>query len=164
MLTENQKEMKLCDLPCLISMMLKSQLPWIQDLILLFIRIIVGWGFLVVGKTKLVNLDYTASAFESLGILVPSLIAGLLGVVETVGGLLLVAGLLSRLAAANLAISMIGVYIISQGENAFGNIGGSTLQSPCTFVFGSLVIFAFGTGRLALDNVLARFTCKGWQP
>lgn len=29
---------------------------------------------------------------------------------------------------------------------------------------GLLVILAFGSGRVALDPIVARFSCKSWQP
>lgn len=139
--------------------------PALQDIVLLFARITIGWSFFVTGKGKLGNLEGVTGFFESLGIPAPGFHAGLVGGVEMIGGLLLVFGLFSRLAAVPLTIAMIVAYLTAHREEAFKGISEFVGENPFAYLLASLVILACGPGRVALDKfVMNRIRKKTGEP
>ncbi len=135
--------------------------PWIADGTLLLARLTIGWSFFLTGKGKLTNLERTTGFFESLGIPAPGFHAAFVGGVEMIGGLLLVAGLMSRTAAVPLAASMIVAYLTAHREDAFAGLGEFADEAPYAYLIVSLVVLAFGPGRASLDALIGRFLCKG---
>ena len=133
--------------------------PFFQDFVLLFLRITIGWTFFLSGKGKLVNFDRTTSFFADLNIPAPAFNAGLVGYTEMVGGLLLVAGLGTRLASIPLIITMVVAYLTEDLKKVFSSISKFTDQAPFIFLCVTLVTLAFGPGRASLDAVIGRF-CK----
>jgi putative oxidoreductase len=59
--------------------------PWLQGAVLLFLRITIGYRFIMTGKGKLANFDRTTGFFESLDIPAPAFHAGLVGSIEMIG-------------------------------------------------------------------------------
>ena len=97
--------------------------------LLFVLRLFIGWQFFVAGKGKLEHLDRVTTFFQSLHIPVPYLNAIFVGTLETVGGLLLLVGLASRLIAVPLTINMIVAYLTADREavvNMFTNPDGFT--------------------------------------
>jgi len=127
--------------------------PWVQAIALLFVRITIGWQFFLAGKGKLANLERTSGFFENLGIPAPGFHAGLVGGVEMFGGILLLAGLLARVTSVPLIATMVVAYLTAHREDAFASIGDFADQAPFSFLMGSLVVLAFGPGRIAVDRV-----------
>lgn len=79
-------------------------LTWLAPL---FARITVGWVFLWSGWGKLHNLPLVTENFVGWGIPVPQLLAPFVSGVEFFGGLFLLAGLLSRISAGALGVTMV---------------------------------------------------------
>jgi len=73
----------------------------------LFARIVVGWVFLWSGWGKLANLPAVTENFISWGIPLPHLLTPFVSGVEFFGGLFLIFGLLTRVSAGALGITMI---------------------------------------------------------
>lgn len=130
--------------------------PGFRDVVLLLLRVTIGWSFFVAGKGKLGNLEGVTDFFGSLGIPAPGFHAGLVGGVEMIGGLLLIAGLGSRIAAVPLAFSMIVAYLTAHREEAFAGVDAFADEAPFAYLVVSLVVLAFGPGRVALDAVVSR--------
>ena len=84
--------------------------PVVLSLFLLLIRIIWGLQFFMAGKGKLLHIDKPIGFFRDLGIPAPVANAWLVSIVETFGGLLLIAGLGSRAVAVALTINMCVAY------------------------------------------------------
>jgi putative oxidoreductase len=116
------------------------------------IRIVSGSIFLVFGIAKFTDHGHETDSFESYGLPSPSLFAYAIGVLEVVAGALLVAGLLTRPAAALLAGDMVGA-IATAGRVEGGAI--NLALAPALLV-GMLVLLWIGPGRWALDGRLAR--------
>lgn len=131
--------------------------PCIQSLVLLFLRITIGYRFFLSGKGKLAHFDKTTGFFESLHIPAPAFHAGLVGGTEMVGGLLLMVGLGTRLASVPLVVSMVVAYLTAHREEGFASIYDFTDQAPFMFLCVTLVTLAFGPGKVSLDTVIA-----GW--
>lgn len=134
--------------------------PALRDLALLFARITIGWSFFVAGKGKLGSLDGVTGYFESLGIPAPGFHAALVGGVEMIGGLLLLAGLASRLAAIPLTIAMLVAYFTAHSEEGFSGIDAFVGETPYAYLLVSLLIFAFGPGRVSLDAIVRQIYKK----
>jgi len=131
---------------------------WIQSPLLLVIRIIWGLLFIQTGWEKLNNMSQVIEYFTSLGIPYPLYMAWLVAFVETIGGALILIGLWTRLAALPLIIVACGAYATAHQEmtlDLFYNFEEFMNQPPFTYLFASLVIFAFGPGFFSLDRILS---------
>jgi putative oxidoreductase len=81
-----------------------AHLTWLGPL---FARLTVGWVFLWSGWGKLQNLPVVTENFVGWGIPAPHVLAPFVSGVEFVGGLCLLLGLLTRISAGALGITMI---------------------------------------------------------
>lgn len=131
---------------------LSSVFSWLPPL---FARIVVGWVFLWTGWAKLNNLPQMIQNFTEWGIPFPEVMTPFVSGVEFFGGLLLLLGLFTRLAATPLVIVMI-VAIVSA---KLGQI--DSLETLLGFeevaymtLFGWLAVA--GPGAVSLDALLQR--------
>ena len=129
---------------------LSAVFAWLPPL---FARIVVGWVFMWTGWTKLNNLPQITENFASWGIPFPEITTPFVSGVEFIGGLLLLLGLFTRIAAVPLVIVMI-VAIISA---KWGNV--DSLETLLGFeevaymaLFGWLAVA--GPGPVSLDRLL----------
>ncbi len=132
----------------------------LQSLFLLVIRLYWGWQFFVTGQGKLMNIEKIAEFFQSLGIPLPMAQAYLVGTLECVGGLLLIAGLASRPTALALSTTLFVAYLTADREAAlsiFSDPDKFLASTPLTFLVATLLVLIFGPGRLSLDHLLAKF-------
>jgi putative oxidoreductase len=128
--------------------------PGLQSTVLLLIRVSMGWGFFLTGKGKLLNLDRTTRYFESLDLPLPKLQAMLAGGTEMAGGLLLIAGLGTRVISVPLAFTMGVAYLTAHRDEAFASLSDFTDQAPFPFLMAVLVTLAFGAGKFSIDRLL----------
>ena len=136
---------------------------FLQSPFLLAIRVYWGWLFLESGIGKFSHIDKVVSFFTDLGIPAPTLNAYFNASLETVGGLLLILGLASRLIAVPLLINMIVAYITADREafTAFFSESGKFFGAdPFPFLLVSLLVLIFGPGKLALDTLVAAWWKK----
>jgi len=119
---------------------------------LLVLRIVVGATFLVHGLDKLIDLTEAERFFASQGIPAPALMAPLVGVTETVGGVLLIVGLLAPLAAAALTIDMLVALATTHIDQGFFVADGG-IELVLLLSGASLAIVLAGPGRFSLDAV-----------
>jgi putative oxidoreductase len=135
----------------------------LQSPFLLAIRVYWGWLFLQSGIGKFSHIDKVVSFFTDLGIPAPTLNAYFNASLETVGGILLVLGLASRLIAVPLLINMIVAYITADREalTAFFSESGKFFGAdPFPFLLVSLLVLIFGPGKLSLDTLVASWWKK----
>jgi putative oxidoreductase len=128
--------------------------PAAQSTVLLLVRISMGWGFFLTGKGKLLNLDRTTRFFDSLELPLPKFQAILAGSTEMAGGLLLIAGLGTRLISVPLAFTMVVAYLTAHRDEAFASLSDFTDQAPFPFLMAALVTLAFGAGKFSVDRLL----------
>ncbi|MEO7117357.1 MAG: DoxX family membrane protein [Candidatus Limnocylindrales bacterium] len=116
------------------------------------VRLAGGFVFVVFGVAKFTSHASEVASFREYGLPSPEVFVAAIGVLEIVGGLLLIAGLATRLAALALAGDMVGAIITSGiGE---GELISLTL-APAELL-GMLFLLRAGPGRAALDHRLAR--------
>lgn len=90
-----------------------------RDRTLLLLRLASGGVFVAFGAGKFLNHASELASFRTYGLPAPEAFVALIGVIELAGGLLLIAGVLTRPAALVLAGDMLGAIIVSgiaQGE------------------------------------------------
>jgi putative oxidoreductase len=125
-------------------------------------RLVLGHAFYLTGKGKLDNIDNVVAFFTSLGIPNPALNAAFVSRLEFYGGMLLVAGLLTRFVAAGLASTMVVALLTADRESFVAAIRGTSEAGPTDVVpFVYLVFLSwlviYGPGLLSLDALIARW-------
>jgi putative oxidoreductase len=158
----------------LISLMVKAYNMLItggnllQSLVLLAFRLAWGIEYFIDGQGKLKNHADIVDFFTSLHIPFPGLNAWFVGGLELVGGVLLVLGFLSRpiglLLFVNMTVAFLSVdtdrakvFNMFKNEESFDAF---TQADPFFFWLTALVVLAFGSGAISLDNLLAKTVFK----
>jgi putative oxidoreductase len=114
-------------------------------------RVAAGVVFVSFSFGKFVNHQEEAAAFDRYGIPFPDQVTYLVGTLEVVGGLLLVFGLGTRLAALALAGNVVGA-IATAGRLDGGPVN---LGLAPVLLAVMLVLVWTGAGRWSVDGVLA---------
>ena len=127
-------------------------LTWLAPL---FARITVGWVFLWSGWGKLNNLPQVTENFIGWGIPFPHVLTPFVSGVEFFGGMFLLVGLLSRISAGALGITM----IVAIRSAKWGDV--DSLETLLGFdEFEYLALFLWiaiaGAGPVSLDHLLRR--------
>lgn len=139
---------------------------WLQPLSLLAVRFVWGYQFFLAGRGKLQDLGQAAENFAGFGLPAPYANAVMASVTECVGGLLLILGLGARPAALALAGTMFVALSTAhrdQLKQIFSNTSEFLDALPVPFLVGSLVILAFGAGKLSVDAIIAKTVCKSGE-
>ncbi|GGK22732.1 quinol oxidase [Deinococcus malanensis] len=126
------------------------------DLALALLRVAIGAIFIAHGFQKffLYTLPGTTQAFTQMGVPLPGLVAPLVATLELLGGVALVAGLLTRPVAGLLALVMLSALVLVHLPAGFLGAGG--MEFPLALVAATVALALSGAGRYALDHVLAR--------
>lgn len=137
---------------CNRTLALLNKLQWAGPLLL---RLTVGLVFAYTGWGKLHSLEQVTQYFESLKIPAPGFHAGFIASLEFVGGLMLMAGLATRLVSALL----MGTMAVALSTAILPDLHGlRDLAASIEFTY--LAIFAWfvlsGPGRVSLDAVIVK--------
>jgi putative oxidoreductase len=117
------------------------------------IRIMAGIAFIIHGLPKFENLQGTQGFFASVGI--PAELALLIGLLEVVGGILLIVGLITRITSIFFIIEMIDAVLIVKAGNGFMGEGGYEVDLLLMAISISLLLS--GPGRISIErDVLKR--------
>ena len=127
---------------------------------IVLIRLLVGWIFLSEGIQKfLFAAALGAGRFKKIGIPAPQFFAPFVGIVEIVGGTLLIIGLLTRLASIPLLIDIV-VAIATTKIPMLAKAGfwGTMHEARTDFcmLLGLIFLLIAGAGSLSLDERLSR--------
>jgi putative oxidoreductase len=120
------------------------------------LRIVLGVVFLMHGGQKLFiyGLEGVTGSFTQMGIPAPALAAIFVTAVEFGGGLALLFGLFTRVAAALTAMVMLGA--LFSVHLAAGFFLPNGYEFVLTLLAGSGALILLGSGPLAADNLLGR--------
>jgi putative oxidoreductase len=131
----------------------------LQSPLLLAIRLYWGWQFFLTGRGKLMNPAKVTEFFHSLRIPFPAFNVYLAGGTECVGGLLLLAGLGSRLISLPLIFVTIIAYLTAEIETVkhiFSNPDKFVTADPFLFMLAALLVLAFGPGVFSIDRLIEK--------
>jgi len=122
------------------------------------LRVVVGVTFLMHGGQKLfMGFHNVAGFLGSLGIPLPTLAAIVLTLVEFVGGIALILGLLTRYVAALLTVDMVVALIRVHAKNGFfASTGG--VEFPLLLLVSNINLMLAGAGALGIDTLRRKKT------
>jgi|SRR3990172_3304583 len=128
----------------------------------LLTRLVMGIAFYQTGSGKLANPANVTAFFTELGIPFPELNAAFVSRLEYYGGILLVLGLLTRLAAALLGSTMIVALMTADRASlleALGFSGETGLTDVVPLVYGLFLLWLliYGGGAVSVDRLLGRW-------
>ena len=129
-----------------------DHLAWLGPLVA---RLVTGWVFLWTGWGKLTHLPLVTDNFASWGIPAPQILAPFVSGIEFFGGILLLAGLLTRITAGALGVVMIVAVLSVQWpdvDSLLTLLGLEEIMYLALFLWLAIA----GAGRLSLDHLLER--------
>ena len=139
------------------------------------LRVAVGFVFFVSGLLKLFFENQGALRFAKIGLPAPALTASFVGMVEVVGGLFIMGGLLTKYAAAPLVIDMLVAIATTKVPLLFGagpepvaalpKIGllafAYQARLDLTMLASCIYLVAVGSGVWSLDTIVLRRKSEG---
>ncbi len=126
--------------------------PWSVQLGLAVVRVVAGLSMAFAhGLGKLPPPDRFVSLVKGLGVPLPELFAWGAGMSEFVGGLLLAVGLMTRPAAALIAITMAVAVFGHHSDDPWAKVELAALYGAIAIAFACT-----GSGRFGLDSVVNR--------
>jgi putative oxidoreductase len=122
------------------------------------LRVVTGIIFFAHGAQKVFvyGLHGTAGAFAGMGVPVPAVSSAVVAVVELLGGLALIAGFLTRWAAALNGIDMVVAILLVHLKN--GLLGPMAVEHPLMMLAACVTLAAIGPGAASVDGALAKRT------
>ena len=113
-------------------------------------RILLAAMFVLAGFAKLTDIAGTAGWFGSIGLPAPTVVAVLVGLLELVGGLAIVVGFQTRIAALAIAAFTVAATLIAHTN--FADMTQFLFFQKNFAIVGGLLILAFvGAGSLSID-------------
>lgn len=135
-------------------MLLKVQ-NHLRELSLLFVRLVLSYGFYEPAKTKWQDIQSVADWFSSLNIPFPLLNAYLSASFEMLGVFLLLIGLFTRWITIPLMFIMIVAIFTVHWENGFA-ASDNGFEIPLYYFVMLLVLLSYGAGKWGVDFYLKK--------
>ena len=130
-----------------------------QDFALLFLRLILAYGFWEPAKMKWADINSVAEWFESIGIFAPKLNAYLAASTEMAGVFLLALGLGTRIISIPLIITMLVAIKTVHWENGFSS-GDNGYEIPLYYMIMLIITLTFGAGKISVDHLIKKYINK----
>lgn len=136
-----------------------SKFSKLKDLPLLFIRLILAYGFFNPAMMKIKDINSIAEWFKSINIPFPVLNAYLATGTEILGVILLTLGLFSRIISIPLIVTMIVAIVTVHWGNGF-EAGENGFEIPLYYIIMLFTLIVYGSGKISLDHLLFKNKCK----
>lgn len=120
----------------------------LTDLGLLLLRFAVGATILQAGLIKAFDFGKTTEFLDAGGWRMPTFAAAMVTATETIGGILLLLGLLTPLAACAVLAAMIDAWLVNVSTDAFW---AAPFNVPFLAAFGATSLLFAGAGAYSLD-------------
>lgn len=127
----------------------------LQDLSLLFVRLILAYGFYEPAIMKWKDMGAVADWFGSIGIPIPTLNAYLAASTELAGVVLLTLGLAVRYISIPLIVVMIVAITMVHLPHGF-SAGDNGFEIPLYYMIMLFVLLTHGGGKLSVDHLLEK--------
>ncbi|MDI6026354.1 DoxX family protein [Corticibacterium sp. UT-5YL-CI-8] len=114
-------------------------------------RLLLSSLFILAGFGKLTAIGATAGWFGSLGLPVPTVTTVVVGLVELLGGLAILVGFQTRIAALVLAVFTVAATLVAHTNFADG-MQMLLFQKNISITGGLLLVAALGAGGLSVDG------------
>jgi putative oxidoreductase len=126
------------------------------DRALLILRLVLAAIFIVHGYQKVfvMGMSGVTGMFTQIGVPMPSITAPLIAVIELLGGIALLFGAFTRVAAALIACDMLGAILLVHGKNGFSAPKG--VENVLGNLAMLVVLVLLGAGAYSIDAMLAR--------
>jgi len=137
----------------------------LQPVLLLLVRLYIGYQSAVSGYAHLTHVDQTTTFFQSLGIPMPRLNVYIAGGTELFGGILIALGLMSRLVAIPFSFNfLIAIVSVDLADPKFRdmlfhiwrNQDFVLKDDAFPFLCAGILVLIFGPGKLSLDHLVLR--------
>lgn len=130
---------------------------------LLLLRIVVGAVFAAHGAQKIFEytIPGTIGSFTGMGVPFPEIAAPVVAFVELIGGVLLIAGVLTKVVAVLLAVDMI-VALITVHLPAGLWVGDGGYEFVAVLGVAALALAFTGAGRYSLDRAVLHGRAPAW--
>jgi putative oxidoreductase len=140
------------------ALKLASALAFLAPLVT---RLVMGQAYHQTGSGKIANFANTVGFFGELGIPFPEANAFFVSRLEFWGGLLLIAGLLTRVVAAGLSSTMVVAIATADREDFLGALRGAgekglTDVVPFVYLLFLVWLVLYGPGPVSLDALVVR--------
>lgn len=132
-----------------------EKLNGLNDLALLFLRLILAYGFYMPAVNKWKNMEGIAQWFESMNYPLPLLNAYLAGTTEAAGVILLFLGLGTRVISIPLIFTMIVAISTVHIGNGFA-AGDNGFEIPLYYLLMLFVLLTYGAGKYSLDYLIKK--------
>jgi len=126
-----------------------------RSLALLFIRLVLAYGFLNPALMKLNNFNSIIEWFTQINLPLPVLNAFLATASEVLGVILLTLGFGTRIISVPLIITMIVAIVKIHGENGF-EAGNNGFEIPLYYMLMLFALMTHGAGKWSIDYLLVK--------
>ncbi|SCA58379.1 Uncharacterized protein HI_1602 [Chlamydiales bacterium SCGC AB-751-O23] len=127
----------------------------LQSFSLLFLRLILAYGFWGPAVKKVNNISGITGWFKSMGLFMPEVQAYLAAYTEYVGFILLALGLFTRLISIPLMVVMLtAIYLVHWQHGFMASNNG--FEIPFYYLLMLFALLAFGPGKYSLDHLLKK--------
>ncbi len=130
------------------------------DIGLVILRVVVGAIFIAHGGQKLFvfGFDGVAGAFGQMGIPMAGILGPLVALVEFVGGLAVMTGLLTRIASLGLLSTMVVAILKVHLPNGF--FAPTGIEFPLSLLGSTALLAIAGAGGFSIDRIIAGRTSQ----
>lgn len=129
---------------------MSSITPQSNGIATLVARVFLSILFILAGFSKLTAISGTAGYFAGLGLPAPTITAVVIGLIEFVGGLAILVGFQTRIAAAIVALFTIGATLVAHMNFAEG-MNALMAQKNLAIAGGLILLTLQGAGSISID-------------
>jgi putative oxidoreductase len=126
------------------------------DTALAVLRVVLGITFILHGGQKLFVFGFAgvSGAFAQMGIPAPGLLGPFVALVEFFGGIAILLGLLTRLAALGIGATMVVAILTVHLKNGF--FAPTGIEFPLALLASAIALIITGAGDFSLDAVIGK--------
>ena len=131
----------------------------LRDIPLLFLRLILAWGFYNPAMGKVQDFEAVGQKFAAMGMPVPGFSAYLVGITEFLAVWLFLIGLGTRLISIQVMITMLVAIFAVHWEAGFSASAGG-FEIPLYYFLMAFALFILGPGRISIDHLIGKSVFK----